>query len=113
MPLGLSKNKSALPNTLNVPKILEQVLPVTRLKMRSTPFGFTKYQGQSEPEPEPATRERSLPQSCLKESFLLHQQSGTPHASKLEHQWPKIEQLEQFLRGYPSVRSAWRQSPAL
>ena len=42
MPLGLSKNKFAAPSTPRVPKILEMLLPVTRLRILLMPAGLAK-----------------------------------------------------------------------
>jgi hypothetical protein len=43
MPLGLSKNRLALPNTPSVPSIVEALPPVTRLKIFCTAVGLAKY----------------------------------------------------------------------
>ena len=42
IPLGLINNKFAVPSTPNVPKILETLAPVTRVKIFSIPVGLTK-----------------------------------------------------------------------
>ena len=42
IPLGLTKYKLALPDTPNVPKMLEGLLPVTRLKILITSAGLEK-----------------------------------------------------------------------
>ncbi len=42
IPLGLMKNRLALPKTPSLPKIFEALLPVTLVKMLSTPVGLEK-----------------------------------------------------------------------
>ncbi len=42
MPLGLIRKRLALPKTPRVPRILEGLPPVTRLKMFSMPLGLMK-----------------------------------------------------------------------
>jgi hypothetical protein len=42
MPLGLIKNRFAVPATPNVPKILETLLPVTRVRILAIPEGLAK-----------------------------------------------------------------------
>jgi|GEM_PF-1890528 hypothetical protein len=43
IPLGLIKNKLAFPNTPNVPKILERLFPVTRVRILVILSGLKKY----------------------------------------------------------------------
>ncbi len=42
MPLGLIKNKLALPKTPNLPKISERFAPVTRERILAIPAGLVK-----------------------------------------------------------------------
>jgi hypothetical protein len=42
MPLGLIRNRLAVPSTPKVPRIVEELAPVTRVRMFSTPGGLAK-----------------------------------------------------------------------